>query len=240
MRTKLIDRGKSRSPSWLFDCHRCWARNIKKAAASELIGVKKRAIFSLIYFCESICLYYIPQAMPHAIPQTHFPFYPHRLIVWIRKKLSKHQSYHKVKRAKRSVIWMHKKCTFYVQNSVSKGKKCFKPGRIVVHWWTSLNITIWKQPALPSYREVPKKTEPESKLTKKFYKIGHFRVPKSLTLKMRLGAQPFLWKWVIFAWESKAEHLPLFWHRGPGELGTLLFADVFSEVMLWSRDRVLS
>ena len=42
---------------------------------------------------------------------------------------------------------------------------------------------------------------------------------------MRLGAQPFLWKWVLFAWEwkmvsiSKAEHLPSFWNRGPGELG---------------------
>ena len=124
--------------------------------------------------------------MPHAIPQTHFPFYPHRLIVWIRQKLSKHQSYQKVKRAKRSVIWMHKKCTFYVQNSVSKGKKCFKPGRIVVHWWTSLKITIWKQPALASYREVPKKTEPKSKLTEKFYKIGQYRVPKTLTFRMGL------------------------------------------------------
>ena len=46
--------------------------------------------------------------------------------------------------------------------------------------------------------------------------IGHFRVPKTLTFKMRLGTQPFLWKWVLFAWEwkmisiSKAEHLP-FW-----------------------------
>ena len=29
--------------------------------------------------------------------------------------------------------------------------------------------------------------------------IGHFRVPKTLTFKMRLGAQPFLWKWVLFA-----------------------------------------
>ena len=35
----------------------------------------------------------------------------------------------------------------------------------------------------------------------------------------------FLWKWVLFAWEwkmisiSKAEHLPSFWNRGPGELG---------------------
>jgi len=50
--------------------------------------------------------------------------------------------------------------------------------------------------------------------------IGHFRVPKTLTFKMRLGAQPFLCKWVLFAWEwkmisiSKAEHLPSFWNRG--------------------------
>ena len=55
--------------------------------------------------------------------------------------------------------------------------------------------------------------------------IGHFRVPKTLTFKMRPSAQLFLWKWVLFAWEwkmisiSKAEHLPSFWFRGPGELG---------------------
>ena len=54
---------------------------------------------------------------------------------------------------------------------------------------------------------------------------GHFRVPKTLTYKMRLGVQPFLWKWVLFAWEwkmtsiSKAENLPSFWNRGPWELG---------------------
>ena len=47
-----------------------------------MIGAKKGAIFSLIYFFESFCLYYIPhnyvipQAMLHAIPQTHFPFLP--------------------------------------------------------------------------------------------------------------------------------------------------------------------
>ena len=57
--------------------------------------------------------------------------------------------------------------------------------------------------------------------------IGHFRVPKTLTFKMRL--QPFSWKWVLFAWEwktisiSRAEHLPSFWNRGPGELGNGLF-----------------
>ena len=49
---------------------------------------------------------------------------------------------------------------------------------------------------------------------------------KTLTFKMRLvGAQPFLWKWVLFAWEwktisiSKAEYLPSFWNRGSGKLG---------------------
>ena len=62
-------------------------------------------------------------------------------------------------------------------------------------------------------------------------RIGHFWVPKTLTFKMRLGAQPFLWKWVLFAWEwkiisiSKAEHLPSFRNRGPGKLGNdLLFS----------------
>jgi len=40
-----------------------------------------------------------------------------------------------------------------------------------------------------------------------------------------VGVQPVLWKWVLFAWKwkiisiSKAEHLPSFWNRGPGELG---------------------
>ena len=57
--------------------------------------------------------------------------------------------------------------------------------------------------------------------------IGYFRVPETLTFKMRLGTQPFLWKWVLFAREwklisiSKAEHLP-----GPGELENGLFGTV--------------
>ena len=34
-----------------------------------------------------------------------------------------------------------------------------------------------------------------------FKSIGHFRIPRTLTFKMRLSAQPFLWKWVLFAWE---------------------------------------
>ena len=36
----------------------------------KLIGAKKGRTFSLIYFFGSFCIYYIPQATPHAIPQT--------------------------------------------------------------------------------------------------------------------------------------------------------------------------
>ena len=60
--------------------------------------------------------------------------------------------------------------------------------------------------------------------------IGHFRAPKTLTFKMRLRAQPFLWKWVLFSWEwkmifiSKDEYLSSFWNRGSGELGNGLFS----------------
>ena len=53
---------------------------------------------------------------------------------------------------------------------------------------------------------------------------GHFRIPKTLTIKMRPSATPFLWKWLLFAWEwriisiSKVEHLTSFWYRGPGDM----------------------
>ena len=66
-------------------------------------------------------------------------------------------------------------------------------------------------------------------LEKDYFSTGHFRVPKTLTFKARPSAQPFLWKWVLFAWEwkivsiSKAEHLTSFWYRGPGERGNGLF-----------------
>ena len=67
-----------------------------------------------------------------------------------------------------------------------------------------------------------------------FKTIGHLRVPKTLTFKMRLGTQPFLWEWVLFAWEwkmisiSKAEQLPSFWNRGLGELRNGLFSWLWS------------
>ena len=43
---KLIDREKPMSLTWLFDCHRSRARNINVAAACELIGAKKGAIWN--------------------------------------------------------------------------------------------------------------------------------------------------------------------------------------------------
>ena len=56
--------------------------------------------------------------------------------------------------------------------------------------------------------------------------IGHVRVPRSLAFKTRLSAIPFLWKWVLFAWElrkiifkSIASHLASHWNRGLAQLG---------------------
>ena len=64
--------------------------------------------------------------------------------------------------------------------------------------------------------------------------VGYFRVHPGLCIKTRLGTHPFLWKWVLFAWEwkiisiacsiSKVEHLTSFWYRGPGELENGLLA----------------
>ena len=60
---------------------------IKKRLLVNWLASKKGAIFTLIYFFKSFCIYYIPpnyvipQAMPHAIPQAHSPFYPHRFSI---------------------------------------------------------------------------------------------------------------------------------------------------------------
>ena len=58
---------------------------------------------------------------------------------------------------------------------------------------------------------------------------------------MKPSAQPFLWKWVLFAWEwkilsiPKAEHLTSFWHRGPGnsEMAYSLFQCRFRSRQIW-------
>ena len=66
---------------------------------------------------------------------------------------------------------------------------------------------------------------PSISISHRLFLIGHFRVLKTLTFKMSPSAQPFLWKWVLFAWDfiSKAEHLTSFWCRDPGEKGNGLF-----------------
>ena len=46
------------------------------------------------------------------------------------------------------------------------------------------------------------------------WEIGHFRVPKILTFKMRPSEQPFLWKWVLFAWKWKILWKNHFYIRG--------------------------
>ena len=52
-------------------------------------GKDARMFFSLIYFFASFSIFYIQhdyvilQAMPHAIPQTHSAFYPHRSVMEI-------------------------------------------------------------------------------------------------------------------------------------------------------------
>ena len=73
----------------------CWfepaVRNGPAKRWLNQIGAKKKArkqarmLSCLIYFFGAFSIYYIlhdyviPQAMPHAIPQTHSAYYPHRI-----------------------------------------------------------------------------------------------------------------------------------------------------------------
>ena len=105
-------------------------------------------------------------------------------------------------------------------------------------FWNPRNFCPWNLGYGKFYLRNPKSWALESEIQLKVSWIpptmGHFRVPPTLTFKMRLGAQPFLWKWVLFAWEwkmisiSKTEHLPSFSNRGPGELGNGLFGLISS------------
>ena len=53
---------------------------------------------------------------------------------------------------------------------------------------------------------------------------------KNRHFQMRPSAQPFLWKWVLFAWEwkiiylSKTEHLTSFWYRGRRENSEMAYS----------------
>ena len=77
-----------RSIKLKFHCVAFWLSsyvNIKTVTTfADWLAPKKGALFSLIYFFGSFCIYciphnyVIPQTMPHAIPQAHSAFYPHR------------------------------------------------------------------------------------------------------------------------------------------------------------------
>ena len=118
MRKRLIDTDTMSFRSF-FIVIVCRARNINTAAEfANWLGQKKEALFSLIYFFGSSCVYYIrvpiwctisliflifahfgvyyiphnnviPQAMPHAIPQTHSVFFlvsqrQHHMVTMLR------------------------------------------------------------------------------------------------------------------------------------------------------------
>ena len=73
-----------------------------------------------------------------------------------------------------------------------KVKSALNPDEL---WFTNgrrLKMTSWKQPAFASYREVSMQTEPESKLTKKFYKIRR-RFLKSEAVVSRSCFELMLW-----------------------------------------------
>ena len=70
-------------PSWIFDCHRA---TLKQRLRFQIDWRKKGRTFQFNLFLWVILhIYYIshnyviPQATPHAIPQTHSAFYPHRV-----------------------------------------------------------------------------------------------------------------------------------------------------------------
>ena len=98
-------------------------------------------------------------------------------------------------------------------------------GVAILHAPPRQGLAVWRAKAEPSFRRNFKGLRRGSQVY--FLNCANGPLPSSKNphFQMRLGAQPFLWKWVLFAWEwkmisiSKAEHLPSFWNRGPGELG---------------------
>ena len=70
MRKRLIHN----EPSWLFDCHR--TSTLKQRLRSQIDWrQKKDALFSLIHFFGSFCIYYIPHNYGISFRKTcHMPF----------------------------------------------------------------------------------------------------------------------------------------------------------------------
>ena len=120
---------------------------------------------------------------------------------------------------------------WHVQNepgacSESKTPRVYRPLR--AYYLTTLTpplgpLKVNKHPGrlLCGFRKYP--CNPQEGQRKK----RHFRVQKTGTFKW---GQPFLWKWVLFAWEwkiiylSKAEHLTSFWYRGRRENSEMAYS----------------
>ena len=81
------------------------------------IGNDARMPFSLIYFFAPISIFYIPhnyvipQAMPHAIPQTHSAFYPHRV------KMCGEKGFIAVRETVHLVKFMGKGCSIFFSSA---------------------------------------------------------------------------------------------------------------------------
>ena len=64
---------------------------------------------------------------------------------------------------------------------------------------TKKNSVLWRK--VVSSKFIPfRLTIRQSSLTLTF--MGHIRVPKTLTFNAKVSEKPFLWKWVLFAWEQ--------------------------------------
>ena len=70
---KLIDREKSRSLSWLFDCHRNQARNIKTRLFVSWL-TPKRAEFSVLFISLSHSAYITFRIIMSFRKPCHMPF----------------------------------------------------------------------------------------------------------------------------------------------------------------------
>ena len=85
-----------------------------------------------------------------------------------------------------------------------------------IEWKCSLSVFVWMVTLQDFVHRLWQKLE---KYLSNNNQVGHFWVPKPLTLKTRLRAKPFSWKWLLFVWE----HLASLENTGLGQLGSGLF-----------------
>ena len=102
-------------------------------------------------------------------------------------------------------------------------------GRRFIGFIVLLFLFLFFMASVRSYENALYKTNYH---TIQYNSICHLRVPKNLTFKTRLSAKLLLWKWVLFASQSKiifismASHLASLWKWDFLELGNGLFNTV--------------